>query len=299
MQRTGIWIANGGLFVLCCYLLATTINQIGAEVIAPELEASEMGGAAPTEPARAALDHQIVIERNLFNVSTLVPAVVAAPVEEDLEATKLPLRLIGTAASDVPEISWAAVEDLKQRKHVVVRIDDLLADSAVVVAIERGRIVIDNRGRREELALEELAPPDQGRAAGRRTGSVEAITPQRNVARSRASSERPAAPRRSEQKTNPRDPSFLFSQARFLPKYEEGQMLGVELTAVKDDSIFKQIGIGDGDIIVEFNGIRIDNPRRGADLLRELVEATSFEVTVVGADQVERTINYTPDDQDE
>jgi hypothetical protein len=90
--------------------------------------------------------------------------------EEDLEATKLPLKLLGTATHSDPSLAWAAVQDLKNRNHLVVRVEDRLLEQARVVRIERGRIVLENKGRREELALEEDGAPP-GRPA-RLTGAL-------------------------------------------------------------------------------------------------------------------------------
>ena len=53
------------------------------------------------------------------------------------------------------------------------------------------------------------------------------------------------------------NPAALFSQARILPKYENGQMVGVQVNAIKAGSLFQQIGLQDGDTITEFNGIQV------------------------------------------
>ena len=41
---------------------------------------------------------------------------------EDLEATNLPLRLLGTVASADPEIARAALEDTEERERMVVKV---------------------------------------------------------------------------------------------------------------------------------------------------------------------------------
>jgi type II secretory pathway component PulC len=79
-----------------------------------------------------------------------------------------------------------------------------------------------------------------------------------------------------------RNPATLFAQARILPKYENGQMVGVQLNAIKPGSMFEQIGIKNGDVIKELNGIKIDSPEQSAKILVELVDAKVLNVLVDG-----------------
>ena len=61
-----------------------------------------------------------------------------------------------------------------------------------------------------------------------------------------------------------RDPSELLSQARVLPKYEQGQMVGLQVNGIKPGSLFQEIGLQEGDLITQFNGIAIDSPDQSA-----------------------------------
>ncbi len=121
MNRTGILIANGALLVLCCFLAARVLAAVAAELLAPP-PAEETALSQRVDPTRhGANDPQVILRRNLFKVSTLGPPPVAD--EEVYEETNLPLRLLGTAALADPARSWAAVEDLETRDHLVVRLE--------------------------------------------------------------------------------------------------------------------------------------------------------------------------------
>ena len=91
-----------------------------------------------------------------------------------------------------------------------------------------------------------------------------------------------------------RDPSELLSQARVIPKYEEGQMVGLQVNGIKPGSLFQEIGLQDGDVITQFNGIAIDSPDQSARIFQELASASEFNVVVRGADGTESTKNFTP-----
>jgi general secretion pathway protein C len=90
-----------------------------------------------------------------------------------------------------------------------------------------------------------------------------------------------------------RNPAELFSQARILPKYENGQMTGVQLNSIQPGSLFEEIGIRDGDVITQVNGIVVSSPQDSAALLRELTESSQFEVNVMSSDGQPRTLSYT------
>jgi len=293
MNRTGILIANGALLILCCFLAARVLAAVAAEFLAPP-PAEAMALSQQVDPTRqGANDLQVILSRNLFKVSTLGPEPVAD--EEVYEETLLPLRLLGTAALADPARSWAAVEDLDTRDHLIVRLNDQLKERAQVIRIDRRRIVLQNGPRREELRLEEgpaaQQPPQSARSYRSRPAPPVArgsdIRP--NV---RQLGENRYSVRRADVESVANNPAALFSQARILPKYQDGEMVGVQLNSIKAGSLFEQIGIQDGDTITEFNGIQVTGQQQSAQVLRELTEAKDFDVSVTGVGGETRRLQY-------
>lgn len=289
MARYLGWLANTVLFVLCCLFTAKTVNA----VIGSSLAVSAEPAVSPAETQVAAAptwkDRQVILDRNLFNASLLAP-VGSAAIEEDLEATKLPLTLLGTLAALEPENSWAAVEDRDSKFTRTVRVDDELRPGATVLRIERRRIVLQENGSPRELLLAEdpavvAATKPSGRTPVPRPRRAPA--PRQLPQAAAAPQPQPAPP------LDVRNPATLFAQARILPKYENGQMIGVQLNAIKPGSMFEQIGIKNGDVIKELNGIKIDSPEQSAKILLEFVDAKSFNV-VVDRPEGTQTFTYTP-----
>jgi general secretion pathway protein C len=291
MSRKAILVLNASLGVCACFLLA---NLIVTLLTRPDPVLASVAPRLPVELRQPSWDdRRVILERNLFNVSVLAPA--ADPsAEEELEATKLPLKLLGTVAADLPELSWAAVQDLEGGGHLVVRVDQTLLDRARVLRIERRRIVLQNGARREELALEgdEAAPvalrtpapaPRPSRPRAQRPGLQERLQ--------RLSENRMALDREAVAEAT-RNPTNIFSQARILPKYEEGAMVGVQVNAIKPGSLLEEIGLRNGDTISQVNGIAISTPEDSTEVLRELAQSTEFTVVVTGADGLQRTLTY-------
>jgi general secretion pathway protein C len=297
MARYLGWLANSVLFTLCCLFAANTVSA----VIGSTLDVAPDAVASPTEAKPAAVstwsDRQVILTRNLFNASLLAPAG-AKEVEEDLEATRLPLTLLGTVAALEPENAWAAIEDRETKQTRTVRVNDTVKPGATVQRIERKRVVlIENGSPRELLLAEEGAPLVAATQPGRATSVPRPRRAPGPIARrpldTRPEVTSPEPP--ADAAPDVRNPATLFSQARILPKYENGQMVGVQLNAIKPGSMFEQIGIQNGDVIKELNGIKIDSPEQSAKILLEFVDAKSFNVVVDRDTQGTQTFTYTPD----
>lgn len=305
MNRALLVVINALLIVLCCFLVARVLAAFGGELIAPAAAPPVRTAALAPGLDRSWEARQIIISKNLFNASTLLPAEALPEQEaEDLAKTKLPLRLLGTAAHDEASYSWAAVEDLETREHHVVRVGERLKNRADVLRIERRRIVLQNGARREELALEEDGAPKttRRRASTRRPPArarARAPRPARGARAADAPSVRQLAEnrfalQRDEVASIANDPAALLSsnQARILPKYENGQMVGLQVNAIQSGSLWQQIGVQDGDTIVGLNGNPITGQEGGQQLMQQLGSAGQFTVDVKGKDGTTRTVTY-------
>jgi general secretion pathway protein C len=291
---------NGALLVLACWIAAGIVAEVAGALLAPPTSAPAVTPAVAPDREKTWSDREVILTRNLFNVSTLAPeATVHVEESETYEKTRLPVKLLGTAASGDPSHSWAAVEDQESRGHLVVRVGDQLLGRAEVLRIERRRLVLQNGDRREELALEEQ--PDGGAKVSR--ASPKRPTPRRRPRATRGRSdgaqaeverldENRYAVKRADVDDLASNPAGLFSQARILPKYEDGGMVGVQLNAIKSGSLFERIGIQNGDVITQLNGIEVTGPETSQEMLKELTEAQEFNLTVMGSDGGTRELEY-------
>jgi general secretion pathway protein C len=290
MGRYVSWLANTVLFVLCCFLVANTANTVFASLLAPEPAPTPTAARAAPAAGRSWADREIILKRNLFNASLLTPPVADGQESEDLEATKLPLSLLGTAAHADPRASWAAIEDLQARKTLIVKTNDEVAQGARVLRIERRRVVLLENGQPRELALGEdddkAAPPQVARSnrRARRTALAPRVP---GTNRDIANRVREIARNRFEVPGEDlqqaiQNPASIFSQVQFQPKYEDGEMVGLQVNSVRPGSIFEDLGVQAGDLITEVNGIPIDSAEASASILKELA---SGEVDLGGVDQ--------------
>ncbi len=267
----GPWVIKGVnllLVVASCYLAADMVTAVGGEALEPPPVQVEV--RRPTDAAATrTVSHATILDRNLFGAKLASDVPVADEIDdaEPLTKTKLPLKLLGTAASNNDKLSRASIENQKSRKSVVVAIGDKLEGlkRVRVKGIERARIILDNAGKLEELALYE----DDGKQ------------PARNPAPRRQARRRPTEPRDTLNdrlaKLNGDDGqgiSRLLSSARIVPHYaEDGSMLGMKVDAIKDDSLFQKVGLQNGDIITEVNGVVVDRLEATSRIMNELSTA--------------------------
>lgn len=280
----GPWIIKALNFVLLgasCYLVADVVTEIGAEALEPSaIQPAATRTESPDQTA--AIAPRVILDRNLFGAQLAGDSQIVDVSDnvEPLTATKLPLRLLGTAAASVEQRSRAAIEDEKTRKHLVVAVGDRLEghNRVKVTAIERTRVILDNAGRPEELALHEDA------------ANVQPARPKPTARQARR------APRQKKATLNDRMESLngedgqglsrILSSARIVPDYNEtGEMQGMKVDAIKPDSVFEKVGLLNGDVITEVNGIVIDRLEATSAIFDEFATAEEINVSARRGDE--------------
>jgi general secretion pathway protein C len=279
------WGANVILFVTACFLAANTANAIFAAILTPPTRAVvEREGSAPVA-APSWAQRQVILDRNLFHSSTVENLAGRVEPIEEVEPTRLPLDLLGTAAAADPQLAWAAVLDRETRETLIVGIDDVLKEKATVARIERRRVLLLENGTHRELTFGDEPPAEKpvrrakapGRAPNaRRSGLTRVNIPRRDMENAL------------------KNPGDLLSQARFLPKQEDGELIGIEVGAIKPGSVLQDVGLKNGDLITEFNGIPIDSPEDSGRLIQELGDAEEITLEVEDKDGVSQTIVVRP-----
>lgn len=161
-----------GLGALCLYLAYVAVAPLLSTSPIRKIEASELGRG---QPADTAPEHYgVIATRNLFKTRSIpvaLDASDASELDEEHPESKLRIVVLGTMASTNPKLSIASVQDETSRETLTVRIGDDVK-GAEVEAIERRRIVLRNRGKLEQVTLEDekqaKAQPRSGRSRATR-----------------------------------------------------------------------------------------------------------------------------------
>ena len=292
MATIGIRLANTLFFVLSCSLAANVISDVGVSALIPAGVQTPPAARVDPPASNTWPERQIILDRNLFGAQVVdEPLYDAPPPEEEVQDSKLPYQLLGTIASDDRGIASAALEHKQTRKSQVVRIGDRLEahPSVTVERIERRRIVLRNGVRLEQLELQDTALAAAKLPSPKRR-------PKNRTARNRRSRSK-VQDRLKEltQSGNDRSPTAIFSQARILPKYEQGKMVGIELSKIEEGSFYEKAGLNDGDIVTNLNGVAIDNPSASKELIEAFTSSDTLTAEVRRANGGTETITVDAD----
>lgn len=290
-----VWV-NLVLLALVAYWGASTVSTaVAARMIPPPVVRIK-----PPPPPLAADDrhpasHYVdkIVGRDIMNPEK--PPVAETP--PPLPEKELNLKLWGVTLHSDGD-SHCIIEDLASKKSDVFRVGDTVSGAAIVKAIEWEKVILDQGGREKYI---ELAQPGGAAAgAGRPTSASAAVPPpppppappgatipgdQNQTAGGAAGNpnvqqigENQYRIERAEVDQQLDNMAQLFTQIRAVPHFDGGQSTGFRLFAIRQNSIFDQIGLRNGDIIEEINGNKISDPSKALALLQELRNVESLQV---------------------
>ena len=84
----------------------------------------------------------------------------------------------------------------------------------------------------------------------------------------------------------------LLQQARVRPHYKNGSPDGFIISGIKRNSLFRKMGLRNGDIIKEVNGKPIDTMDEAMAMYQNLVSNNSIDIKLKRRGK-ERVISYT------
>jgi hypothetical protein len=256
--RYGMRALQIALGVACLAVVYTGLTPVlaASAVTTTEVPPIEVPEARDTSPER----YQVIGARNLFRSRAGEPVV--AVVDENLKESALRLKLCGTYAAQPADRSVACIDDQTAQKRRAFRVGQEVSPGVRLIAVERRRAVIDNRGAREQLTMEEApttgtvtpaAGAPRGAPGGAQSRATPRISDRLRQLRERTQAQQPAAP-----------PSAAATKlqaaldgAQLAPVYDEdGGFGGVKLSGIRPDGPF--VGMPEDTVCFEANGTKLD-----------------------------------------
>lgn len=213
--------------------------------------------------------YQPIITRNLFhsNRSDHQGKAVKDVELEKLNKTKLQLKLWGTVVSPA-ERSYAVIESDAERKQNLYRVGDTVSD-AFVKRILREKVVLTVDGVDEVLEIEQPAQETTGS-----TFSPMAVIAQPTEFSS-ALSKRRITMSRSQIEAATGNLSQLLNEAKIEPAPD-----GLLVSNVKPNSLFRRMGLRNGDVIVGVDGKPIGSVDDALKLYENLKTSDTASVEI-------------------
>ena len=251
------------LITLLAWLLADLINLVLGDLLTvPTAKALASTGVVTTQMEPVMRDlASAILERNIFNSRPSRPAPIETAVTE---MTDLKLRLIGTVVGG-SQSSFAIIEDKSSKEQQLYRLDDLVAQGAKLVKIERNEVVLQRGSRKETLSVYLEEPPVQ---EGPATGV-------RSVAKNRWLLDKQEVSGALE------NISQLLTQARLIPNFTSGRPDGFRIVNILPKSFYEKIGLQNGDVLQQLNGVEIKDPQSFLAVFQQLKEANNFSLDLM------------------
>jgi general secretion pathway protein C len=200
-------------------------------------------------------------------------------------ASQLRLQLLATMESDDPTWSMATIRDLDNNSLGPYTANDQLRPGVTIFAVERGRVVLLNQGRREFISLGAEPPPPapvkpvasapvakpSGRPSIALDGAEQAID---------CANENSCTVDRKFVDQLMKNPQQLMTQARMYPVTQDGETHGFRVSGVRSGSLATMIGLENGDVVSEINGSKLGTIDDALAMYQKLRRANHLSVTV-------------------
>ena len=258
----------------------TIANRLSA---GPERQGQPVYSIAETGAARKPLSsYKAVMDRNLFSTrSSGAPG--TKPIDpRNLEPTKLNLKLWGTVSGS-KDGDYAVIEDVKAREQNLYRIGDAV-QTATLKGIYREKVVLSVNGKDEVLQMQDHK---SGKAAIRPGG-----LPTRGTGLSTGTTRaQRISLRRSYIEQSMQDMASLMTQVQIQPHMEDGVPSGLALSSIKPNSIFRRMGLRNGDVITGVDGSAISSVDDALKMVESLKSSSNLTVQLKRRGQ-EKNIEY-------
>jgi general secretion pathway protein C len=282
--REVVWV-NLVLLALVAYWGASVVSTAIAAKLVPsaEIHLSQPPPTIAREPHRPASYYAVINTRDIFNSTKPEPEKTPEPPKP----TELKLKLWGVAVH-AHGSSYCIIEDLTTHKQNVFRVNETVVGNATVKQVEWERVILDRDGQDEIL---DLAQPLGGPPIPRPVSAAGAVPQSPTNPHIQQVSDTQYNIDRSEVNSALDNMNQLFTQIRAVPHFEGGRSTGFRLFAIRQNSIFDQIGLRNGDIIQSINGVDLNDPARALALFQDLRNERQITMTYLRNKET-KTVTY-------
>jgi len=284
------------------FLSAKIVNIAAPELtdlVAPEADDSPIQSPVSQQKTGNMDTYQSIIARDLFKTrEDAKPEKVATDIElENLQKTSLKLKLFGTITGR-SENDYAVIEDSQKRKQGLYKMGDTIQEAEIKLVL-RKKVVLNVNGKDEILLMEDDKTSQTG--GGRNVPSPMGEEME-EPSMEEPMDEPMEAPPEAETGENInidretidnslKNINQLMSQVKIRPHFKDGKPNGLLLSHVQQNSIFKDMGLQNGDIVKGVNGKEIQSVDDALKFYDSLKSSSAVELQVErGGDVV--SINY-------
>jgi general secretion pathway protein C len=258
-------IVFGSGFIL--YTCAHIMWRIIPEPEAPST-VTQVQTATVTKSDNNNTNLAVLLAQNIFGEPNSAPVVVETDIS-DAPETKLNLTLTGVVASTQDQ-DGAAIIARNNRQATYGIGDKIDGTRATLHRVFADRVIISNQGSKETLMLDgvEFTKASQAQVATAAPKPAAAVPNEAVV-----NADVVAALRQN--------PTKFTDFIAINPARQNGQVTGYRVSPGKDAALFQQVGLQNGDVIVELNGLDLTDQRAAMRAMQSLRQANELSLTLL------------------
>jgi len=250
------------------------------DILPPATMALDSVSAAKKAQVLPFSSFRIITQRNLFHTTTGSEKASSEIVLDNLKETELKLRLWSTFAGK-PEVSFAIIEDQKTRKQNVYTINDTV-QNATLKMILSDKVVLSVSGKDEILELEKRSATSTA-SSTRLSTTVASASTSAGAITSNDTSTRRISLSRAQVDSAMGNLTELMGQVTIQPHSEDG-VEGLGLSNIQANSIFRRMGLRNGDVLTAVDGQALTSVDQAYKLYEDLrsSDTASLEINRKG-----------------
>jgi general secretion pathway protein C len=276
--------------LLSFYLIAFAAKITWSLIPQPEIESSEQSTniqqPVNNSDNRTANNISKLINQNLFGNAQAKPTAVAVEEVTDVPETKLNLVLAGVVSSSDPN-RGAAIIEYQNNQNTYGAGDKIEGTNVILEEIYVDRVIIKNRVTRETLMLDGI---DFDEANKKRRSDSQIAMPSTNQNRNNSPSnrvvqtenqrERAQALREARQQLA-EEPASFTDMISLTPHRVDGVFIGFRVTPGAKPELFNSVGLKNGDVVVQLNGLDLSDLQQSQEAMTQLQEADTLQLEVL------------------
>ncbi len=266
------WISTMLMLTLLAYAVAQLIWLIVTPTLESPARAAHISPSTNTQTEKQPDYAAEIAGRHLFGKAETQQAD-NKPIEAP--ETQLNLTLRGLYATGKETEGYALIASGSGEEKLYA-IDDKLPGNTKLNAVYPDRVILERRGQYETLRLLETESTGSKFTVPVRS-SPEPATMGKRLLTTKFGPNSEVSRMRKEILRNP---AKLAELVNAVPATENGQFIGFRIITKKSHPVFNELNLHSGDIITQVNGVDIDSPEKGLQVLQQLSTAQHVQVTL-------------------
>ena len=293
------WVLGAVTVMVCCVFAAKATTHIveakylGDSDHPPRVAAVMPTPATPAKQSRSK-DGQLLATRDIF-CSDCTPAPVAVNTDPSaITTTSLPLVLLATNVSQVPEQSYATVVNTSDQRQGSFSLGDPIPGATGKLKVIHYKYIdFENNGHLERLVLQgaSVEPPKTVAVVAPTEGDKDELETMATNSIKKIDDTHYEIDKKLVDAVLA-NPMGAAKGARVVPAVKNGKPDGFKLYAIRPSSVYAMLGLSNGDTLQAINGFELTSADKALEVYTKLREATSLQVNIQRRGK-DMTINYT------